>query len=103
MSTQILPEGCTFAMRRSTLAAIGISLFALSATTLGADLRTADPSAVAPAPADRHPTPARPSDPPAINDRNSAVFVDQLYQELMKWNPPPCLSARNDASLRGHC
>jgi hypothetical protein len=83
-------------MRRLALAAIGISFFVLSATTLGADLRAADPSAVATALAGRA-TPARPTDPPATN----AEFVDGLYKELMEWTPPPCLSAPNDASLRG--
>jgi hypothetical protein len=90
-------------MRRSALAALGISLFALCATTLGADLRTADPSAVAPAPTGRHATPARPTDPPAINDKNSAAFVDQFYEELIERTAPWCQSATNDGSRRGHC
>ena len=84
MSVPILPKRCTLAMRRSALAAIGISLFALSATTLGADLRTTDPSAVATAPARRHAIPAPPTEPLAIDPERSATFVDQLYKELME-------------------
>src|SRR5262249_33945158 len=84
MSAKILPKHCTLEMRRSALAAIGISFFVLSATTLGADLRTADPSAVAPAPTGGHATPAPPTDPLAINPKSSATFVDQLYKELME-------------------
>ena len=89
MSTQILPKRCALALRRLALAAVGISFFALSATTLGADFRTADPSAVATASAERH---ATPTDPPAINAKTSPAFVDGLYKELMEWTPPPCLS-----------
>jgi hypothetical protein len=100
MSAQILPELRAVAMRRLALA-IGISFFVLSATTLGADLRTADPSAVATALAGRHATVAHPTDPPAINAKTPPDFVDGLYKELMEWTPPPCLSATNDASLRG--
>jgi hypothetical protein len=102
MSAQIFPKRCTLALERLALAAIGISFFALSATTLGADLRSADPSAVAIAPGGCHATPAHPTVPPAINAETSSAFVDGLYKELMDWTLPPCLSATNDASLRGH-
>jgi hypothetical protein len=64
MSPQILPNRRTLAMRRLALAAIGISFFVLSATTMGADLQTADLSTVAAAPVGRHAT-AHSSDPPA--------------------------------------
>jgi hypothetical protein len=101
MSAQILAKRRTLAMRRMGLAAIGISFLVLSATTFGADLRIADPSAVATAPAGHHATPAHPADPSAINAQTSRAFVDELYKELMDWTPPPCLSATNDASLRG--
>ena|SRR5215471_19911073 len=101
MSAQILAERCTLAMRRMALAAIGISFLVLSATTFGADLRIADSSVVATAPAGHHATPAHPADPPAINAQTSQAFVDGLYKELLDWTPPPCLSATNDASLRG--
>ncbi len=111
MSAQILPERCALAIRRLALAVIGISFFVLSATTLGADLRAADlraadlraadPRAVATALVGRHATPSRPTDPPAINAKTPSDFVDGLYKELMEWTPPPCLSATNDASLRG--
>ena len=103
MSAKILPKHCTLAMGRSALAAIGISFFVLSATTLGADLRTADPSAVGPASTGGHATPAPPTDPLAINPKSSATFVDQLYKELLERTPPSCPAATNDASLRGHC
>ena len=89
MNAQILPKRRTLPMRRLALAAIGISFFAWSVSTLGADLRSADPSAVAPAA--RHATPTYPTDPPAINAETSPAFVDGLYKELMGWTPPPCL------------
>ena len=92
MSTQILPKRCALALRRLALAAVGISFFVLSATAFGADLRTANPSAVVTAPAERHATPTHPTDPPAINAKTSPAFVDGLYKELMEWTPPPCLS-----------
>jgi PhoPQ-activated pathogenicity-related protein len=102
-----LPNRRTVAMRRRVLAAIGISFFAFTATTLAAEVRTADQNAVATAsksvPAGRHAIPAQPTDPLAINSKASAAFVDQLYKELMEWNPPWSPPATNDASLRGHC
>jgi|SRR6516162_2601378 len=85
MNAKILPRRCTLAMRRSALAAIGISFCALSATTLGADLRTTDRSAVATAPAGRQVTPARPTIGPAIKAKNTSEFVDRLYKELTEW------------------
>src|SRR5258707_3055880 len=90
------PTRRTVAMRRRVLAAIVISFFAFTATTLAAEVRTADQNAVAIAsklvPAGRHAIPAHPPDPLAINSKASAAFVDQLYKELMEWNPPlsPC-------------
>lgn len=102
-----LPNRRTVAMRRQVLAAIGISFFAFTETTLAAEVRTADQNAVATAsksvPAGRHAIPAHPTDPLPINSKASAAFVDQLYKELMEWNPPWRPSATNDASLRGHC
>jgi hypothetical protein len=107
MTIQIAGNRCTLPMRRSVLAAIGISFFALSATTFGADIRTADPSAAATAtkslPAGRPPIPAQPADSLAANPKTPAPVVDQLYKELMEWMPPWCASATSDASLRGHC
>jgi hypothetical protein len=102
-----IKKAAAVAMRRRVLAAIGISFFAFTATTLAAEVRTADQNAVATAsksvPAARHALPAHPTDPLAINSKASAAFVDQLYKELMEWNPPWSPSATNDASLRGHC
>ena len=95
------------AMRRRVLAAIVISFFAFTPTTLAAEVRTADQNAVATAsksvPAGRHAIPAQPTDPLAINSKVSTAVVHQLYKELMEWNPPWCPSAINDASLRGAC
>jgi hypothetical protein len=78
-------------MRRVALAAIGVGFFVLSGTTLGADLRVTDPSAVATALAGRHAA-AHPTEPPALNAQTNATFVDELYKELMDWTPAPCLS-----------
>jgi ABC-type oligopeptide transport system substrate-binding subunit len=94
-------------MRRRVLAAIGISFFAFTAATFAAEVPTADQNAVAtaskPVPAGYHAIPAHPIEPLAINAKASAAVVDQLYKELMEWNPPWSPSATNDASLRGHC
>jgi hypothetical protein len=79
-------------MRRLALAAIGVSFFVLSGTTLGADLRIADSSAVADALGGRRVT-AHPTEPPATNANTPSAFFDGLYKELMEWTPPPCLSA----------
>ena len=102
-----IKKAAAVAMRRRVLAAIGISYFAFTATTLAAEVRTANQNAVATAsksvPAGRHAIPAHPTDPLAINSKASATLVDQLYKELMAWNPPWCSFATNDASLRGHC
>src|SRR5258707_14144617 len=99
MSAQILGKRRTFAMRRSALAAIGVSFFVSSGTALGADIGIANPSAVAAAPGGRHAT-AHPTEPPASNAKTTSAFVDGLYKELMEWTPPPCLSETSDASLR---
>ena len=98
MSAQILDKRRTLAMRRLDLAAIGISFFVLSGTTLGADIGIANPSAVAAALGGRHAT-AHPTEPPEINATTHSAFVGGLYKELMEWTPPPCLSATSDASL----
>jgi len=102
-----IKKAAAVAMRRRVLAAIGISFFAFTATTLAAEVRTADQNAVATAsksvPAGRRAIPAHRSDPLAINSKASAAVVDQLYKELTEWNPPWRPSATNDASLRGHC
>jgi hypothetical protein len=101
------PNRRTVAMRRRVLAAIGISFFAFTAATLAAEVPTADQNAVATAsksvPAGYHAISAHSTEPLAINSKASAAFVDQLYKELMEWNPPWSPSATNDASLRGHC
>jgi hypothetical protein len=99
MSAQILGKRRTLAMGRLALAAIGVSFFVLSGTTLGADIGTANPSAVAAAPGGRHAT-AHPTEPPAINAKTTSAFLDGLYKELMEWTPPPCLSATS--SRREH-
>ena len=99
MSPQILRKRRTFAMRRSALAAIGVSFFVLSGATLGAEMDIANPSAVAAAPGGRHAT-AHPTEPPEINATTHSAFLDGLYQELMEWTPPPCLSATS--SRREH-
>jgi hypothetical protein len=99
MSAQILGKRRTLAMRRLALAAIGVSFFVLSGTTLGAGIGTANPSAVAAAPGGRHAT-AHPTEPPAINAKTTSAFLDGLYKELMEWTPPPCLSATS--SRREH-
>ena len=101
MSPQILRKRRTFAMRRSALAAIGVSFFVLSGATLGADIGIANPSAVAAAPGGRRAT-AHPTEPPEINATTQSAFVDGLYKELMEWTPPPCLSEISDASLRNY-
>ena len=101
MNPQILGKRRTLAMRRLALAAIGVSFFALSGTTLGADIGIANPSAVAAAPGEHHAT-AHPTEPPAINAKTHSTFVDGLYIELMEWTPPPCLSETGDASLRDY-
>ena len=98
MSTQMPPKRWLPSMGRLALAAIGISFFVASASTLGADRSTA-----APAPATRHATSAHPADPPSSNGKTSATFVDQLYKELMEWTPAGCASAASEAPLRGHC
>jgi hypothetical protein len=99
MSAQILRKRRTFAIRRLALAAIGVSFFVLSGTTLGADVGIANPSAVAAAPGGRHAT-AHSTEPPASNAKTTSAFVDGLYKELMEWTPPPCLSATS--SRREH-
>jgi hypothetical protein len=101
MSAQILRKRRTLAMRRLALAAIGVSFFVLSETTLGADVGIANQSAVAAAPSGRHAT-ARPTEPPEINATTHSAFVDGLYKELMEWTSPPCLSETSDASLRNY-
>jgi hypothetical protein len=85
MSAQILRKRRTLAMRRLALARIGVSVFVLSGTTLGADIGIADPSAVVAALDGRH----APTEPPAINAKTHSPFVDGLYKELMEWTPPP--------------
>ena len=103
MTVQSVLNCCKLAMRRWVLAAIGISFLALPATTSGAELRTADPSAAATAPVGHHAIPAHPTDPSAVDPKASPAFVDQLYKELMEWTPPWCPSTTSDASLRGRC
>ena len=101
-----LPNRRTVAMRRA-LAAIGISFFAFTAAARADEGPTTDQNTVATAlksmPAGYHAISAHSTEPLAINSKASAAFVDQLYKELMEWNPPWSPSATNDASLRGHC
>ena len=101
MSAQILGKRRTLSMRRLALAAIGVSFFVLSGATLGAEIGIANPSVVAAALGGRHAT-AHPTEPPAINAKSTAAFVDGLYEELMEWTSPPCLSATSDASLHNY-
>jgi len=101
-----LPNRRTVAMRRA-LAAIGISFFAFTAAALADEVPITDQNAVTTAsksvPAGYRAIPAHPTELLAINAKASAAVVDQLYKELMEWNPPWSSSATNDASLRGHC
>jgi len=101
-----LPNRRTVAMRRA-LAAIGISFFAFTAATLADEVPITDQNAVTTAsksvPAGYRAIPAHPTELLAINAKASAAVVDQLYKELMEWNPPWSPSATNDASLREHC
>jgi hypothetical protein len=90
MSTQILRKHRALAGSRLVLAAIGMNFFVLSGTTLGADIGTANPSAVAEALGGRYAT-AHPTEPSAINAKTHSAFVGGLYKELMEWSPPPCL------------
>jgi hypothetical protein len=107
MPIQIFPNCRTLAIRLWVLAAIGISVVVLPATTFSADLRAADPGAVATAlqslPAERQPIPARRTDPLATSLESSSATVDQLYKELMEWTSPWCRSPTSDPSLRYHC
>jgi len=93
-------------MRRA-LAAIGISFFAFTAAARADEGPITDQNAVTTAsksvPAGYRAIPAHPTELLAINAKASAAVVDQLYKELMEWNPPWSSSATNDASLRGHC
>jgi len=101
-----LPNRRTVAMRRA-LAAIGISFFAFTAAARVDEVPITDQNAVTTAsksvPAGYRAIPAHPTELLAINAKASAAVVDQLYKELMEWNPPWSSSATNDASLRGHC
>ena len=101
-----LPNRRTVAMRRA-LAAIGISFFAFTAAARADEGPITDQNTVTTAsksvPAGYHAIPAHPTELLAINAKASAAVVDQLYKELMEWNPPWSSSATNDASLRGHC
>jgi hypothetical protein len=102
-----LPNRLTVAMRRRALAAIGISFFAFTAATLADEvhttIRTQSPLHRSRSRPGYHAILAHPIEPFAINAKASAAVVDQLYKELMEWNPPWSPSATNDASLRGHC
>ena len=101
-----LPNRRTVAMRRA-LAAIGISFFAFTAAARADEGPITDQNAVTTAsksvPAGYRAIPAHPTELLAINAKASAAVVDQLYKELMEWNPPWSPSATNDASLREHC
>jgi hypothetical protein len=107
MPIQIFPNCRTLAMRRWVLAVIGVSIFVLPAKTFSADLRSADPGAVATAlqslPAERQPIPTRRTDPLATSPENSSTTVDQLYKELMESTSPWCRSPTSDPSLPYHC
>jgi len=79
MSAQILGKRRTLSMRRLALAAIGVSFFVLSGTTLAADIGIANPSAVAAALGGRHAT-AHPTEPPAINanTRSATPIIENV-------------------------
>jgi hypothetical protein len=95
---------------RRALTAVGAGFLAISVNAFGADLGTGDTSAIAvpsnPAPPGRRPIPARPIDPPAAKPDRSverARVVDQVYEELMRWTPPVCLSAATKAAMVAGC
>ena len=88
--------------------AVSAGFFAISVSSLGADLRTGYSAAIAvppqAVPADRRPIPAHPIDPPdAKPDRSMqrARIVDRLYEEVMRSSG--CSLASNNASIGGGC
>ena len=95
---------------RWALAAVAAGCLAISISVFGADLGTGYTGAIAvpahPAPPGRRPIPAYPIDPPAAKPDRSverARVVDQVYEELMRWTPPVCLSAATRAAMVAGC
>ena len=95
---------------RRALIAVSAGFLAISVNAFGADLGTGYTSAIAvpsnPAPPGRRPIPARPIDPPAAKPDRSverARVVDQVYEELMRWTPPVCLSPATKAATVAGC
>lgn len=95
---------------RRALTAVSAGFLAISVNAFGADLGTGYTSAIAvpshPAPPGRRPIPARPIDPPAAKPDRSVErsrVVDQVYEELMRWTPPVCLSAATKAAMVAGC
>ena len=93
---------------RGALAAIAAGLGAISVSAYGADLETGYSRAVAApsrsAPAVRRSTPARPIDPPDAEPNRPVqrvVFVDQLYERLMRSSG--CELASSKGSIGGGC
>jgi hypothetical protein len=88
---------------RSALAAVGVSFFTISISTHGADLGTRYSTALAVPSQPASPGRAHPRD--AMPDRSAqrARMVDQLYEELMRWTPPGCLSTATKASGVAGC
>jgi hypothetical protein len=95
---------------RRALAAVAAGCLAISVNAFGADLGTGYTGAIAvpsrPAPPGRRPIPAHPIDPPGAKPDRSVErsrVVDQVYEELMRWTPPVCLSAATKASMVAGC
>jgi hypothetical protein len=94
---------------RCALAAIGAGFGAISVSGFGADPATGSswsitgPSQVTRA--DHRPVTVQSSVPPDTKLDYLAAhvrIVDQLYEELMRWEPP-CTPASTDASTAGRC
>jgi hypothetical protein len=92
-------------LRRCALAAIGVSFGAISISAFAVDPATGSsrsitvPSQVTRP--DHRPTTVQPSALPDTKLDYLAThvrMVDQLYEELMHWAPPACLSASANAS-----
>jgi hypothetical protein len=93
--------------RNIAVAAVGVSLFAISVGAYGGDLGTSYATAMAPlsqpSPVGRRPLRAAPIDPPDAGPdlaAQHARIVDQLYEELMRRTPPGCSST---SSMGGAC
>ena len=118
MTVQIMPARHPVTSRavrrmigRCALAAAAAGCLAISLSAFGADQETGYTSAIAVpshlAPPGRRPIPAHPTEPPDANKPDRSVerarIVDQLYEELMRWTPPVCLSAATKAAMVAGC